>query len=144
MLFRSGEQRGNITGGLICTPIGDPSCDAGFAYTPLDHDQRDTLNLGFNATLARAINASTNIYYASGFHNGDPDPATPYPNAYLPSHTSVDVALGKSFGDRLTASITATNVSNRRLLLDNSLTFGGFHYNDPRQLSAELRYRFHF
>ena len=28
------EQRGNITGGLICTPIGDPACDAGFAYTP--------------------------------------------------------------------------------------------------------------
>jgi hypothetical protein len=44
----------------------------------------------------------------------------------------------------LSASITATNVANRRVLLDNSLTFGGFHFNDPRQLYAELRYRFHF
>ena len=27
---------------------------------------------------------------------------------------------------------------------DNSLTFGGFHYNDPRQIYGEVRYRFHF
>jgi hypothetical protein len=30
------------------------------------------------------------------------------------------------------------------VLTDSSLTIGGFHYNDPRQISAELRYRFHF
>jgi hypothetical protein len=28
--------------------------------------------------------------------------------------------------------------------LDNSLTFGGFHYNDPRAIYAEVRYRFHY
>ena len=78
------EQRGNITGGLICTPIGDPACDAGFAYTPVDHDQRNTLNVGFNATPPAHAFASTNVYYGSGFTNGDPDPTTPYPNAYLP------------------------------------------------------------
>jgi hypothetical protein len=138
------EQRGNITGGLICTPIGDPSCDAGFAYTPVDHDQRNTLNFGFNATLPMRFTASTNVYYGSGFTNGDPDPTTPYPNAYLPQHTTFDLALGKSFAENLTASIAAVNVANRRTLLDNSLTFGGFHYNDPRQIYAELRYRFHF
>jgi hypothetical protein len=138
------EQRGNITGGLICTPIGDPACDAGIAYTPVDHDQRNTLNLGFNATLPLRFTASTNVYYGSGFTNGDPDPSTPYPNAYLPQHTTFDLAIGKSVGENLSVSITATNVANRRLLLDNSLTFGGFHYNDPRQLTAELRYRFHF
>jgi outer membrane cobalamin receptor len=138
------EQRGNITGGLICTPIGDPSCDADFAYTPVDHDQRNTLNLGFNATLPMRFTASTNFYYGSGFTNGDPDPATPYPNPYLPSHTTFDLSIGKSIGENLNASVTATNIANRRLLLDNSLTFGGFHYNDPRQLTAELRYRFHF
>ena len=38
----------------------------------------------------------------------------------------------------------AINLANRRVMLDNSLTFGGFHFNDPRQLSAELRYRFKF
>jgi hypothetical protein len=138
------EQRGNITGGLICTPVGDPACDAGFNYTPVDHDQRNTLNAGFNATLPLSITASTNVYYGSGFVNGAPDPSTPYPNPYLPQHTTFDVAVGKSFGENITASITATNAANRRVLLDNSLTFGGFHYNDPRQISAELRYRFKY
>ena len=138
------QQRGNITGGLICTPIGDPACDAGFNYTPVDHDQRNTLNVGFNATLPARAYASTNIYYGSGFTNGSPDPATPYPNPYLPQHTTFDLALGKSITESLTASITAANVANRRVLLDNSLTFGGFHFNDPRQLYAELRYRFRF
>ena len=77
-------------------------------------------------------------------HQWVPDPATPYPGAYLPSHTTFDLALGKSFAERFTVSMTALNVANRRVLLDNSLTFGGFHYNDPRQLYAELRYRFKF
>ena len=36
------------------------------------------------------------------------------------------------------------NVANRRVLLDNSLTFGGFHYNDPREIYVEFRYRFHY
>ncbi len=138
------QQRGNITGGLICTPIGDPACNAGFNYTPVDHDQRNTLNVGFNATLPARAYASANVYYGSGFTNGDPDPTSPYPNTYLPQHTTFDLALGKSITEGLTASITAANVADRRVLLDNSLTFGGFHFNDPRQLYAELRYRFRF
>jgi hypothetical protein len=138
------EQRGNITGGLICIPVGDPACNAGFTYTPVDHDQRDTLNVGFNATLPWHTYASTNVYFGSGFTNGDPDPTTPYPNAYLSAHTTFDLSIGKSFGENISTSITGTNVSNRRLLLDNSLTFGGFHYNDPRQLYAEVRYRFKY
>ena len=138
------EQRGDITGGLICIPVGDPACDNGFAYTPVDHDQRNTLNVGFNASLPFRTTASTNVYYGSGFHNGNPDPSTPYPNDYLPYNTTFDLSLGKSFGETITASVTATNVANRRVLLDNSLTFGGFHYNDPREIFAELRYRFKF
>ena len=139
-----GEQRGNITGGLICVPVGDPACDAGFDYTPLDHDQRNTLAAGFSATLPRGITASANVAYGSGFHNGNPDPSTPYPNDYLPAHTTFDLGLGKRLGEDISVSVAATNVANRRVLLDNSLTFGGFHFNDPRQIYAELRYRFHF
>ncbi len=143
------EQRGNITGGLICTPVGDLACDAGFSYTPVDHDQRNTLNVGFNATLPMRITASTNVMYGSGFTNGGYDPNGPpadsrYPNPYLPQHTTFDLALGKSFGERMTVSINALNVANRRVLLDNSLTFGGFHYNDPREIYGEVRYRFHY
>ncbi len=87
---------------------------------------------------------STNVYYGSGFVNGEPDSMTPYPNPYLPGHTTFDLAAGKSFGERITLSVSALNVANRRVLLDNSLTFGGFHYNDPRQIYGELRYRFRY
>ena len=135
------EQRGDLTGGLICYPAG--SCDPGFGYSPVDHDQRNTLSVGFNATLPKRITASSNLTYGSGFVNGNPDPTTPYPSPYLPQHTSLDLAISKSF-EKTTISLNAVNVANRRVLLDNSLTFGGFHFNDPRQLYAEVKYRFHF
>jgi outer membrane receptor protein involved in Fe transport len=139
------EQRGAITGGLICyDPTNTAQCDVAPGYTPVDHDQRNTLNVGFNASLPWKAYASTNVYYGSGFVNGDPDPTTPYPNGYMPQHTTFDLAVGKTFNDKFSASITATNVANRRLLLDNSLTFGGFHYNDPREIFAELRYHFKY
>ena len=143
------EQRGNITGGLICTPVGDAACDAGFGYAPVDHDQRNTLSVGFNATLPFRATASTSVMYGSGFTNGGYDPDGPpadsrYPHPYLPQHTTVDLALGKSFGEHTRVAVNALNVANRRVLLDNSLTFGGFHYNDPREIYAEVRYRFHF
>jgi TonB dependent receptor/Carboxypeptidase regulatory-like domain/TonB-dependent Receptor Plug Domain len=137
------QQRGDITGGLICIPIGSPACDAGFDYTPVDHDQRNTLNVGFNATLPWQMDASTNVYYGSGFSNGYPGPPSPYSGDYLPGHTTFDLTLGKRFGENLSVSVTALNVANRRVLLDNSLTFGGFHYNDPRQIYGQVRYRFH-
>ena len=61
-----------------------------------------------------------------------------------PRHTTFDVSLGKTFREKYTVSVTALNVANRRVELDNSLTFGGFHYNDPRQIYVEFRYRFHY
>ncbi len=136
------EQRGPINGGLICFPVTSPQCDAGFDYRPVDHDQRNTLNVGFNATLPWHVFASTNVYYGSGFTNGSPN--AQYPGDYLPEHTTFDLSVGKTITEKLTVSVTSLNVANRRVLLDNSLTFGGFHYNDPRQLYAEVRYRFHY
>ena len=138
------QQRGAITGGLICFPLSSPECDVAPGYTPLDHDQRNTLNVGGSAHLPTRVSLSTNVYYGSGFTNGYPGPPSPYNGAYLPSHTTFDLALSRSFGENLTASVTGTNVANRRVLLDNSLTFGGFHENDPRQIYGEVRYRFHF
>jgi hypothetical protein len=133
-----------FTGGLIC-PIPVPDgCQPPPGLAPVDHDQRNTLNLGFNATLPARVLAAANVYYGSGFTNGLPD--AQYPGAYLPGHTTFDISLGKSFGenDKYRVSFTALNVTNRRVLLDNSLTFGGFHFNDPRQLYAEFRWRFHY
>jgi hypothetical protein len=135
-----------ITGGLIC-PQMNTECPLLIppGYAPVDHDQRNTLSLGFNATLPWQTYASTNVYYGSGFTNGlFGTPFSQYPGPYLPSHTTFDLSLGKSFREKYTVSVTALNVANRRVQLDNSLTFGGFHYNDPRQIYAEFRYRFHF
>jgi hypothetical protein len=46
--------------------------------------------------------------------------------------------------EKYSASVTAVNVANRRVELDNSLTFGGFHWNDPWQIYGEFRYRFRY
>jgi hypothetical protein len=133
------QQTGCITGGAI--PL---SCVVPPGYSALDHDQRNTLNIGFNGILPRGVSGSFNVYYGSGFSNGDQIAPSPYTGAYLPSHTTADIALGKDFGQRYTITVSALNVGNTRVLLDNSLTFGGFHYNDPRQIYGELRYRFHY
>jgi TonB dependent receptor/Carboxypeptidase regulatory-like domain/TonB-dependent Receptor Plug Domain len=129
------EGSGTITGGLTdFTPSP--------GLSPLDHDQRNTLNVGGDVTLPWRAYASTNVYYGSGFSNAFP--GQPYPGNYLPQHTTFDLSVGKDFGERFTASLTALNVANQRVEYDNSLTFGGFHWNDPREIYVELRYRFHY
>ncbi len=136
------QQRGALTGGLV--PLL-PQDLGPLTYTPLDHDQRNTLSLGYRSALPYKTWASTNLTYGSGFTNGSQgDPNDPYPGPYLPAHTTVDLSLGRNLGESTTLSVTATNLANRRVLLDNSLTFGGLHYNDPRMLYGELRYRFKF
>jgi hypothetical protein len=136
------QARGPFTGGLICPNPAPPGCEPPPGYAPVDHDQRNTLNLGFNANLPWQSFASTNVYYGSGFTNGIQD--AQYPGNYLPQHTTFDLSVGKHFGEKYTIAVTALNVANRRVLLDNSLTFGGFHYNDPRQIFVEFRWRFHY
>ena len=120
---------GAVNGGL--TDFGPPG--GSFA---LDHDQRNTANAGFDVNLPWASFASLSVYYGSGFANGDAPPT------HLPGHTEVNLSAGKSFGQSLEASLTILNLTNRHLLIDNSLTFGGVHYNDPRQIYAQIHYKF--
>jgi hypothetical protein len=133
---------GGVDGGLtnfvtnICHPAPATS------LCPLDHDQRNTLNLGGDVVLPRRAYASTNIYYGSGFSNAFP--GEPYSGNHLRPHTTFDLTLGKDFGERISASLNVLNVANRRVELDNSQTFGGFHWNNPREIYLELRYRFHY
>jgi outer membrane receptor protein involved in Fe transport len=75
--------------------------------------------------------------FGSGFLNGDGP-------SHLPPHSTFDLSLGKTFGESWSFSVNAVNIANSRYLLDTSNTFGGTHYNYPRQIYAELRYRFHF
>jgi hypothetical protein len=133
-----------ITGGLVCPQPITPSCglDIPPGLSPVDHDQRNTLNVGFNSSLPWHAYASTNVYYGSGFTNGLP--GVQYPGNYLPGHSAVDLSLGKTFAEKCTVSLTAVNIANRRVQLDNSLTFGGFHWDEPRQIYGELRYRFKY
>ena len=145
------EQRGNIIGGFTCSDPSDPACALGPQYIHLDHDQRNTLNTGFTANLPLKTWFASNVYYGSGFSNGlactDPSSCPnngPYYGPYLPVHTTFDSSIGHAFGERWKLSITAVNVTNHRVLLDNSITIGGFHYNDPRMIAAEGKYRFHF
>jgi len=120
-------------------------CPPGIYLCPLDHDQRNTLNVGGDVTLPWRSYASTNVYYGSGFTNGQEGVrGWPYPGQYLPGHTTFDLSLGKDFGDRFSASVSALNVANRRVIYDDSLTYGGFHWNLPRQIYVQVRYRFHY
>jgi len=127
---------GCITGGLVA-PCATPPPGFGF----LDHDQRNTLHVGGQYTLPWNSYASTDVYYASGFTNGN---SPPDPNSHLEPHTTFDLALGKSFGERFSVSVQGINVANRRVLLDNSFTFGGTHYLNPREIFVQLRFRFHY
>jgi len=137
------EQRGNIIGGFTCNIATDPACDLGPDYVPLDHDQRNTLNTGFTANLPAHTWFATNVYYGSGFTNGLAGANEgPYNGPYLPAHTTFDVSVGHSLSDNLKLSATVMNVTNHRVLLDNSITIGGFHWNDPRMFAVEARYRF--
>jgi outer membrane receptor protein involved in Fe transport len=129
------QGKGAINGGL--TDFSPPGGD----YFLLDHDQRNTLHFGGNVNLPRSVYASTDIYYGSGFTNGNAVPPEP---DHLPGHTTFDVTVGKNFGERFSVGISGINVANRRVLLDNSFTFGGTHYLNPREIFVQLRYRFHY
>ena len=139
------EQRGNVIGGFACGDPNDPACNLGPAYVPVDHDQRQTLNTGFTALLPLHTWFAANVYYGSGFTNGLAGSGQgPYQGNNLPVHTTFDVSAGRSIGERWKISASVLNVTNHRVLLDNSITIGGFHYNDPRMISAQVRYRFRF
>jgi outer membrane receptor protein involved in Fe transport len=126
--------RGCVVGGLIgpC-PVPPPG------YFFLDHDQRDTLHLGGQYTLPWRAYFSTDVYYASGFSNSN----SSIPGDHLQPHTTFDLSLGKQFSDKFSVNLQAINVANRRVLLDNSFTFGGTHYLNPREVYVQVRYRFH-
>jgi hypothetical protein len=121
---------GAINGGL--TDFSPPG-----GFFALDHDQRNTANIGFVANLPWQAFASANVSIGSGYSNG-----SGVPPSHLVGHAELNLSAGKAFGKNLSVSLTALNVTSRHLLVDNSLTFGGFHWNDPRQVYAEVDYKF--
>lgn len=123
------QARGPVTGGLIAF------APAGYFY--LDHDQRNTLSTVLTTTLPSNAWATVSYEFGSGFLNGDGP-------GHLPPHSTVNFAVGKTFTPAWSASLNATNLANARFLLDNSNTFGGTHWEYPRQIYAQVRYRFRY
>jgi hypothetical protein len=124
---------GPITGGLVV-----PGTDCGFPPIALDHDQRNTLSIGYNAKLPRQFFIGSNLSFNSGLSNGFGG------SSHLPSYTVLDLTVGRNLSRDLSVSITGLNLTNAHLLTDDSLTFGGVHWNNPYQIYAELRYKFHY
>jgi outer membrane receptor protein involved in Fe transport len=128
--YQTAQGEGSISGGLT-------DFSSGGGVFPLDHDQRNTLSVGADKRFPHGWFGAANVYYGSGFtDNGGP--------AHLPSHAEVNVSAGKTLGTSASVAVTALNLFNRHLLIDNSLTFGGTHFNSPRQVFVEFRYRFHY
>ena len=128
---QSAEGTGGVTGGL--TDFSPPPDS--FFY--LDHDQRDTLSTGLTTTMKWRSWLSANFTYGSGFLNGNgPD--------HLSSYRTIDLSLGKSFGESWSAKVSAMNLTNKRYFIDLSNTFGGSHFANPREISLQVRYRFHY
>ena len=125
------EGRGAVSGGL--TAFEPPNDEFFF----LDHDQRDTLTGGVDVEVSPGAWVSASIAYGSGFLAGDGP-------AHKLAHTTVSLQGTKRIGKNWTVSVDVLNMGDTHFLLDESNTFGGTHYNSPRQLSAGFRYRFHF
>lgn len=126
--FAQGE--GAVTGGLT-----DFSPPIGLFF--LDHDQRDTLSTGVVTDLPWHSFVAAELSYGSGFLNGNGP-------AHLPAYHTVDLSIGKAFGEKFSARFSATNLANTRYFVDLSNTFGGSHVNDPRMLVGEVRWSFKY
>jgi outer membrane receptor for ferrienterochelin and colicin len=132
------QYRGIATGGLL-EGAGQPDdgTDCTVAYCYLDHDQRVNLTAGFQLRMPWQMNLSGNMVYGSGVLLADG------PN-HLPSHTTGDLYISKSFAERWQLGLTVLNVSNSRFPFDISSSFAGSHFNNPREIYGSLRYHFHF
>jgi hypothetical protein len=125
------DGRGAVSGGL--TSFEPPSDD----YFFLDHDQRDTLTGGVDVQAAAGLWLSASVAYGSGFLEGDgPE--------HKAAHMTVNLQASKTFRKQWTVMVTALNVGDVHYLLDESNTFGGTHFNSPRQIAAGVRYRFRY
>ena len=125
--------KGQPSGGLIePVPI---ECLTTFCY--LDHDQRNTLSTGFEVRLPWRSYFSGNVVHGSGVLAGDGP-------LHLPPNTIGDLQMGKAFGENWNFGLSILNVSNSRFPFDINSSFAGSHFNNPREIIASVRYRFHF
>jgi len=121
---------GAVTGGM--TNFAPPANEWFF----IDHDQRQTLTTGGEFGFWKTAYVNANVVAGSGFLDADGP-------QHLPKHAALDLAWGKTLTKDVSIAFTALNVTNTRYLLGRASSFAGTHYNDPRQFTVQLRYRFH-
>lgn len=125
------EYKGAPDGGLI-EPV--PAwCLTTWCF--LDHDQRNTLSTGFDLQLPHHFWFANNVVAGSGVVAGNGP-------QHLPQHTTADASLGKSVGERMSLTFTVLNVSNSRYPFSLNNSFAGSHFNNPREIIGQVRYRF--
>ena len=129
--LQSAQAKGAINGGL--TDFAPPGNE--FFY--LDHDQHVTFNTGFELTLPGQFFASSTLLYGSGFLHGDG------PN-HLKPHTTGDLAVGKDINEKLLVRLTILNFTNEDFLTGFANSFAGTHYQNPREVGLQFRYKFHY
>ncbi len=130
--YQIAEARGAVTGGMTDFR---PANNNDYFY--LDHDQRVTFNSGATLNLPQGFWVSETTLFGSGFLLVDgPD--------HLPSHTTADIAVGKTLNERVQVRFTATNVANATYLTGFENSFAGTHYGYPRQVSVQVQYKFHY
>lgn len=129
--YETAQGRGAITGGL--TNFKPPLNE--FFY--LDHDQRVTFNSGAEINLPRSVWLSGTVLYGSGFLRGNgPE--------HMPRHTTLDLSVGKDLGESWSVRVTALNVTNALFLTGVDNSFAGTHYTNPREITVQMKYRFHY
>jgi hypothetical protein len=129
--LQSAQAKGAINGGL--TDFAPPGNE--FFY--LDHDQHVTFNTGFELALPSQFFASATLLYGSGFLLGDgPD--------HLKPHTTADLAIGKDINEKLLVRLTILNFTNEDFLTGFANSFAGTHYQNPREVGLQFRYKFHY
>jgi hypothetical protein len=130
--LQSAQGRGNTTGGL--TNFKPPPNNA---YFYLDHDQRVTFTPGAELTLPASAWASASVTYGSGFLLGNGP-------AHMPGHTTLDVAAGKGLGRDVELRFSALNVTNALFLTGFENSFAGTHYANPREITGQVKIKFHY
>jgi hypothetical protein len=52
--------------------------------------------------------------------------------------------VGKDFSKSVTVRVTALNVTNELFLTGIDNSFAGTHYTNPREVTAQVKWKFHY
>jgi outer membrane receptor protein involved in Fe transport len=77
------------------------------------------------------------VTYSSGFLRGNGP-------AHMPQHTTLDLAAGKDLGQNVQLRFSALNVTDALFLTGFENSFAGTHYANPREITGQVKIKFHY